>query len=116
VPHRARVAAVAVAGNDVVLQLTQWLDGMTAEPPHERLNTRGMVRMAVSVDDLDEALAALAERGLDVLGVQEFALPGTRIGSLRVLFLHDPDGFTVELVHRPPRHFTQRTERRGDAG
>lgn len=111
--HRARVAVVGLPGATVELVLTQWLEAAPVEPPHAELWTQGMVRMAVSVDDLDDAVAALRARGVDVPDVHVFALPGTTIGSLPVLFLTDPDGLTVELVHRPPRHFAGETRAAG---
>ncbi len=111
--RRARFARVALPGAETEVVLTQWLDEPTEELPHDKLWTQGMVRMAVSVDDLDEAIAVLNERGLTVPDKLEFALPGTKIGALTVLFLRDPDGFTVELVHRPPRHFARKAEIKG---
>jgi hypothetical protein len=40
-----------------------------------------------------------------------FPLPGTGIDGLRVLFINDPDGFTVELVHGPGEHFAVSSHR-----
>jgi catechol 2,3-dioxygenase-like lactoylglutathione lyase family enzyme len=102
---RARSRTVALASGTVQLRLTQWLDPVADAPAEGRLWYRGMVRMAVSVDDLDDSIAALEAMGRPCPEPRYFALPGTSIGGLRVLFLTDPDGFTVELVHRPPRHF-----------
>jgi catechol 2,3-dioxygenase-like lactoylglutathione lyase family enzyme len=102
---RLRSATVALASGSVELLLTQWLEPPAVDPAEGRLWHRGMVRMAVSVDDLDESIAVLEAAGRPCPDPQYFTLPGTSIGGLRVLFLTDPDGFTVELVHRPPRHF-----------
>lgn len=105
-PTRARTATVALADRSVTLELTQWLEPVAMEPAETRLWHRGMVRMAVSVEDLDSAMSVLRSAGLTVPEPQTFPMPGSRIDALRVLFLTDPDGFTVELVHRPARHFT----------
>lgn len=106
-PTRLRSATVALPNGSVELLLTQWLDPVASQPAEGRLWYRGMVRMAVSVDDLDNAIASLEDAGRPCPPPQWFALPGTPIGGLRVLFLTDPDGFTVELVHRPPSHFSK---------
>lgn len=100
-----RSASVALPSASVDLVLTQWLDPVADEPPHAQLWTQGFVRMAISVDDLDEALAVLRDRGIETPEPQTFGMEGTKTGALTVVFLTDPDGFTVELVHRPPRYF-----------
>ncbi|MCW2622298.1 MAG: lactoylglutathione lyase [Frankiales bacterium] len=105
-PVSLRTVRVALETAAVELELTQWLDPVADEAPRDRLWYRGMVRMAVSVDDLDDAISLLEANGGPVPEPLFFVLAGTPIGGLRVLFLQDPDGFTVELVHRPPRHFT----------
>lgn len=102
---RYRSAKIALPEQTVEFELTQWLDPVADEPAEGRLWHRGMIRMALSVEDLDFAMDALRAAGLDCPPPQYFALPGTAIGGLRSLFLTDPDGFTVELVHRPARYF-----------
>jgi catechol 2,3-dioxygenase-like lactoylglutathione lyase family enzyme len=104
---RLRSVAVALPNASITLELTQWLDPVATEPAESRLWYRGMVRMAISVEDLDAAMAALSAGGWTVPEPIYFALPGTPIGGLRVLFLTDPDGLTVELVHRPSKHFVR---------
>jgi catechol 2,3-dioxygenase-like lactoylglutathione lyase family enzyme len=104
-PTRFRSATVALPSRTAHFELTQWLDPIADEPAEARLWYRGMVRMAISVEDLDDAMDALRATGYACPAPQYFDMPGTAIGGLRVLFLSDPDGFTVELVHRPARHF-----------
>jgi catechol 2,3-dioxygenase-like lactoylglutathione lyase family enzyme len=104
---RWRSVRVALPSAGVTFELTQWLDPVPEEPAESRLWHRGMVRTALSVDDLDEARQTLQMLGRPCPDEQGFDLPGTSIGRLRVLFLTDPDGLTVELVHRPPRHFAR---------
>jgi hypothetical protein len=48
-------------------------------------------------------------------GDRRFRTPGPKIGALMVPFLRDPDGFTVDVVHRPPRHFAEKTGVRAGA-
>lgn len=55
----------------------------------------GSTLLNLVVDDLDETLAGLAERGLTAGPVQ----PGAR--DVRFAALHDPDGNRVTLVENP---------------
>jgi catechol 2,3-dioxygenase-like lactoylglutathione lyase family enzyme len=103
---QARSARIALPNPAVELELTQWLDPIATEPAEGRLWHRGMVRMAISVEDLDEAITILSAGGKTVPEPLFFPMPNTKLGGLRVLFLTDPDGFTVELVHRPSRLFS----------
>jgi catechol 2,3-dioxygenase-like lactoylglutathione lyase family enzyme len=107
---------VALPSGSVTLELTQWLDPVAEDPAHARLWYRGMVRLAVSVEDLDATVAALGAAGLPTPEPHFFALPGTSIGGLRVLFLTDPDGFTVELVHRPASTYSRSAAARSVPG
>jgi len=106
--YRARTCPAVLPDRSASVLLTQWLDPVAADSAERRLWYRGMVRMAISVEDLDAAMAALAASGWEVPAPTYFALPGTGIEGLRVLFLNDPDGFTVELVHRPAEHFASK--------
>ncbi len=110
-----RSARLSLPDPAVRFELTQWLDPVAHEPAERRLWHRGMVRMALSVEDLDTAIQDLHNAGIDCPQPQFFAMPGTSIGGLRVLFLTDPDGFTVELVHRPARHFSGTPTRPGSS-
>jgi catechol 2,3-dioxygenase-like lactoylglutathione lyase family enzyme len=107
---RARTATVALPDGSADLALTQWLDPVAEQPAERRLWFRGMVRMAISVEDLDASIAALTGAGWKCPEPQSFPLDGTPIGVLRVMFLNDPDGFTVELVHRPAEHFVKKAK------
>ncbi|WP_067662630.1 VOC family protein [Nocardia miyunensis] len=66
-------------------------------------NTQGLYRIALAVDDVREAHAALVRNA--VLGVVPdpvtFPMPDIPTGGFTVLFLTDPDGAVVELVERP---------------
>jgi lactoylglutathione lyase len=48
--------------------------------------------IAVDVEDLDALLGLLAEHGVVA------DRPPTSIGSRRICFVHDPDGYAVELI------------------
>jgi len=56
----------------------------------------GYNHIAVTVEDLDAKLAALAERGIDP------EKPPYRVseGGSRICFVRDPDGYRIELIER----------------
>jgi catechol 2,3-dioxygenase-like lactoylglutathione lyase family enzyme len=83
------------------LELNQWRSpGPVGQPPPVP-NHRGLYRIALGVEDLTAAHAALAEDAPDIPSPVWVAMPGTRLGGVPVLFLRDPDGVVVELVERP---------------
>jgi lactoylglutathione lyase len=57
----------------------------------------GYGHVAVSVDDLDGALAELAEQGIE----PEKPPYQVREGGSRLCFVRDPDGYRIELIERP---------------
>ena len=56
----------------------------------------GYGHVAVTVDDLDATLAALAEKGIE----PERPPYTVREGGSRICFVRDPDSYRVELIER----------------
>jgi lactoylglutathione lyase len=56
----------------------------------------GYGHVAVTVDDLDAALGALAEKGIE----PERPPYTVREGGSRICFVRDPDGYRVELIEQ----------------
>jgi lactoylglutathione lyase len=56
----------------------------------------GYGHIALTVDDIDATLAALAERGIE----PERPPYTVREGGSRICFVRDPDGYRVELIER----------------
>jgi lactoylglutathione lyase len=73
-----------------VLELTFNHDGRTYD-----VGT-GYGHIAVTVDDMDAALARLAEQGID----PERPKYQVREGGSFIAFVRDPDGYRVELIER----------------
>jgi lactoylglutathione lyase len=80
----------SLGGSENVLELTYNHDGRTYE-----LGT-GYGHVALAVDDLDDALAQLAEQGIE----PEREPYRVREGGSRICFVQDPDGYRVELIER----------------
>jgi lactoylglutathione lyase len=74
------------------LELTHNFD--TPEGGYE-LGT-GYGHVALTVDDLDGTLAALAEKGIE----PERPPYTVREGGSRICFVRDPDGYRIELIER----------------
>jgi lactoylglutathione lyase len=56
----------------------------------------GYNHIAVTVDDLDQVLPALAEKGIE----PEKPPYTVRDGGNRLCFVRDPDGYRIELIER----------------
>jgi lactoylglutathione lyase len=83
----------SLGDQDSVLELTYNHDGRTYE-----LGT-GYGHIAVAADDLDEALAALKEQGIE----PEREPYRVREGGSLICFVKDPDGYRIELIDRSGR-------------
>ena len=62
------------------------------------MNQLGLTHLSFRVDDLDAALARLADLGGLALADTRVAIPAART---RAVFLTDPDGTRIELVEAP---------------
>jgi lactoylglutathione lyase len=82
-----------IGNQESVLELTFNHDGRTYDPG------TGYGHIALSVDDLDESLAALAQQGIE----PEREPYRVREGGSRICFVQDPDGYRVELIDRSGR-------------
>jgi lactoylglutathione lyase len=82
-----------IGDQESVLELTFNHDGRTYD-----LGT-GYGHIALSVDDLDESLAALAQQGIG----PEQEPYRVREGGSRICFVQDPDGYRIELIDRSGR-------------
>jgi lactoylglutathione lyase len=83
---------MGLPGDGARLELT-WNKGV--EEPYE-IGT-GYGHIALTIEDLDAALAGLAEQGIE----PEKPPYTVREGGSRICFVRDPDGYRVELIERP---------------
>lgn len=70
-------------------------------PSPARANEQGLYRIALAVEDMTEAGAALQARDPSTPDPVFIPMGDTPTGGYTVLFLTDPDGTVVELVSRP---------------
>ncbi len=79
------------------IDLVQWIGGDDrGRRPPLTAQDRGLVRVALQVDDVDAAARELESRNVPVLGPVHEAPVGPWI--LRLLLCTDPDGTLIELV------------------
>lgn len=83
------------------LMLTSWRGMGASGRAHEAPNQRGLLRMALRVDDVHGAASAARAAGIDAGDVIFLPLPGTPLGGANVSYFRDPDGVTVEFVESP---------------
>ncbi len=81
----------SLGDDENVLELTYNHDGRTYE-----LGT-GYGHIAIAVDDLDGALARLADQGIR----PDREPYRVREGGSRLTFVTDPDGYRLELIEKP---------------
>jgi catechol 2,3-dioxygenase-like lactoylglutathione lyase family enzyme len=99
-----------VKGADVVIAYVRGpghdLELIEYVGPEGRIGVRprpcdvGFAHVAYDVDDLDAAIAAAARHLFEPLGAVTEVDQGPNRG-LRVVYLRDPDGITVELIEKP---------------
>ena len=93
--------AVLRTGFDMNVELAQFKD--TGTPVRARLQDPGATNLILTVRDLESIMARAKKAGVEVASKggepSTAAFPG---GNIHVVFLKDPDGFSVELVQRDP--------------
>jgi catechol 2,3-dioxygenase-like lactoylglutathione lyase family enzyme len=62
----------------------------------------GSVHVALTVDNLDAVLSALAASGWKAAGKPQTLKTGPNAGK-RVIYVRDPDGTTIEFMQPPPQ-------------
>jgi catechol 2,3-dioxygenase-like lactoylglutathione lyase family enzyme len=76
-----------------------------APPDRKRADLRpcdvGSVHVALTVDNLDAVLSAIAASGWKAVGKPQTLKTGPNAGK-RVVYVRDPDGTTIEFMQPPP--------------
>lgn len=82
------------------IDLVQWVGQSTIESrPPLTAQDRGLVRVALQVDDVDEVAKELKAKGITPLGDVDEAPVGP--WNLRLVLCEDPDGTLIEFVTFP---------------
>ena len=82
------------------LDLCRWTAPEPTGAPYSVQNHRGVVRLGLAADDLDEAHAGLKASGAAVAGPERRDF-GPEVGTRQAIVTRDPDGVVVEIFDRP---------------
>ena len=92
--------AVVKAPGGHKIELLEYL----APPDRKHVDLRpcdvGSVHVALTVDNLDAVLSAIAASGWKAAGKPQTLTTGPNAGK-RVVYVRDPDGITIEFMQRP---------------
>jgi catechol 2,3-dioxygenase-like lactoylglutathione lyase family enzyme len=94
------------ANSGHVLELIQYLRP-TGEPVRSERYQPGSPHLAFEVDDLESAYERLSAAGVDFVSDPVDIVEGVNAGG-RTVYLHDPDGITLELHQAPPHRVKRR--------
>lgn len=89
-------AMLRLPGDVARVEILAWKKGTLKSPGPRAFNSQGLVRVGLLVEDLDAELAALDERGVEVVWSGE--ITWLNWGLVKAAFLYDPDGNVIELV------------------
>ena len=101
-----------VAGAEILIAVLKTPTGHKIElleylapPDRKHFNSRpcdvGAVHVALTVDDLDAVLRAIAASGWQMAGEPQTLRTGPNAGK-RVVYVRNPDGTTIEFMQPPP--------------
>ena len=90
-PRGSHLAFLKVPNSDELIELCSF-------PPSGPVKVQeDLVHLAFQVDNLDDTIAALNEKGVQITDG-----PTTSSSGSRFIFIDAPDGYEVELIERPP--------------
>jgi catechol 2,3-dioxygenase-like lactoylglutathione lyase family enzyme len=96
----AEISIAVLKGYGHKIELLEYL----APADRKRVDLRpcdvGSVHVALTVDNLDAALSAIAAAGWKAVGQAQTLTTGPNAGK-RVAYVRDPDGTTIELMQPP---------------
>jgi catechol 2,3-dioxygenase-like lactoylglutathione lyase family enzyme len=99
-PFKIRGADLSMTtGDKSMIRLVQWLDPADDAPPYPPpISHLGINRMAVAVENLDDAVAVLSADGQEFLSEIAPCCSATGLDETGIVHLIDPDGVFIELV------------------
>jgi catechol 2,3-dioxygenase-like lactoylglutathione lyase family enzyme len=99
-PFKIRGADISLPGGDGnTIRLVQWIEPFDPSPPYPApISHIGIHRIALAVANLDSAVAALENQGVEFLSAIAPCCSGTGADETGIINAIDPDGIFVELV------------------
>jgi catechol 2,3-dioxygenase-like lactoylglutathione lyase family enzyme len=100
---RLRIAMLRVPGDDVRLELLQYLEPLGA-PTRPETHDSGTGHVCFTVDDIHALHRRLAQAGFPARSEGPVVLTHGPHRGVVALYVRDPDGYTVELFQPTPTH------------
>jgi glyoxylase I family protein len=97
----AEISLAVLKGYGHKIELLEYLAPADRKHVDLRPCDVGSVHVAFTVDDLDAVLSAIAASGWKTAGKPQTLKFGPNAGK-RVVYVHDPDGTTIEFMQPPP--------------
>ncbi|ORY88489.1 Glyoxalase/Bleomycin resistance protein/Dihydroxybiphenyl dioxygenase [Leucosporidium creatinivorum] len=91
------IAKVEAPGGRHVIELLQYIGPSTRSHLRPRPCDVGSLHVALTTDDLDEALAAMLDAGCEMKGEP------VEWNGQKLVYVHDFDGVAIELMQKPSR-------------
>ncbi|XVQ07660.1 VOC family protein [Spirillospora sp. CA-255316] len=98
-PPPVDVRAQMIVNGATKVELLGWRNPQAEGPPPTTRRNIGFTHLSVLVDDLRAAERRLVELGGTVIESSRTHQPAEGGGSVDILFVADPDGVRIELVH-----------------
>ena len=88
--------------NATWIDLLQWRQPPSTGKPPDQLNNVGLARIALVVEDVDQAYNDLKASGVEFISAPAYVDVGP-LGAVRVCVFKDPDGTFLELAEPVPK-------------
>ena len=96
----AEISLAVLKGYGHRIELLEYLAPVDRKQVDLRPCDVGAVHVALTVDNLDAVLSAIAESGWKTAGKPQTLQSGPNAGK-RVIYVRDPDGTTIEFMQPP---------------
>src|SRR5438477_12418992 len=98
----AEISFVVLKGYGHKIELLEYLAPSNRKHVNLRPCDVGSVHIALTVDNLEAVLSAIAASGWKTAGEPQMLKSGPNAGK-RVVYVRDPDGTTIEFMQPPPQ-------------
>ncbi|HWW54542.1 MAG TPA: VOC family protein [Acidimicrobiales bacterium] len=103
---RLEVCVLQLPDEPTRLLLIRWIQPASTGTSYDRANHRGWYRLAIAVDDTQQAYQSLSAAGWNFTDPPRLTqLSGTPVPDMWIAFTRDPNNIPVELVQRPRSAF-----------
>lgn len=99
-----QLAVIGIPGTTETFELIQYLKPAPMFGYGVPVNTLGCVHIALRVDDIDETVRNLKERGIQFCSETYEEIKDGPIAGMKWIYFKDPDGTNLELIEEPAKY------------